>query len=489
MIKFANKAYNIGSTCNILDSIMEGIYMDINSRVDILKDKLIEAVQEVVRVKSVEGEAKVGMPFGEGPANALELALTISSDLGFKVVNLDNYVGYAEYGTGEEYIAVLGHLDVVPEGSGWKYPPYSAEIHEGKIYGRGTTDDKGPIMSALFGLKALVDSGATLSKKVRVIFGTNEESGSKELEYYLAREKAPIAGFTPDAEYPIINGEKGITTFDLVKELSVKSDGEISIEYIRGGQKSNMVPDYCEAGIKAALKSSLIESCQHFAERTGYDLKTEEKDGLVIIKSFGIAAHGSLPELGKNAIMELFAFLGELDLGKSDILDLINFFNKYVGLEVNGESFGIGLTDEISGKLSFNLGVVNIDEDKAILALNIRYPVTKTYEDLMTPFNERISGTGMVIENMQHQKPLYFPEDHELIKTLQKVYTEQTGEEAKLLSIGGGTYAKEMPNIVAFGPIFPGKPDLDHQANEYIEIDDLVENAKIYANTILELAK
>ncbi|AJA49294.1 dipeptidase PepV [Clostridium pasteurianum DSM 525 = ATCC 6013] len=463
--------------------------MKINDSVDMLRDELIQSVQEVVRVKSVEEEAKLGMPFGEGPANALETALEIARNLGFKVVNLDNYVGYAEYGEGDEYVAVLGHLDVVPEGDGWKYPPYAAEIHDGKIYGRGTTDDKGPIISALFALKAIVDAKVSLSKKVRIIFGTNEESGSKELKYYLDREKPPVSGFTPDAEYPIINGEKGITIFDLVKDLNTKPQRDINIKYIRGGQKANMVPDYCEAGIITDLKSSLIESCENFSERTGYDLKIEEKDNMVKVKSYGVSAHGSLPHLGKNAIMQLFAFLGELDLGTSDILKFINFFNRYVGFEVNGESFGVGLSDDVSGELSFNLGVVEIDENKARLTLNLRYPVTKTYEDLIKPLEERIDGTGIRIENMQHQKPLYFSEDHPLIKTLQKVYSEQTGDEPKLLSIGGGTYAKEMPNIVAFGPIFPGKPDLDHQTNEYIEVEDLILNAKIYAHTIYELAK
>jgi succinyl-diaminopimelate desuccinylase len=464
--------------------------MDINNKVDMLKEKLVEAVQEVVRVKSVEGEPSPGMPFGEGPANALEASLSIARDLGFKVVNLDNYVGYAEYGTGEEYIAVLGHVDVVPEGDGWKYPPYAAEIHDGKIYGRGTTDDKGPIIAALFGLKALVDADVTLSKKVRIIFGTDEESGkSKDIEYYLEREKLPVAGFTPDGEYPIINGEKGITIFDLVKKFSVEPSGELTVEYIKGGNKANMVPDYSESGIKADLKSNLIESCENFAERTGYDLRAEESDDLVIIKSYGLSAHGSLPHQGRNAIAQLLAFLGELDLGKSDIGNFIKFYNRYIGFEVDGESFGVGLSDEVSGKLSFNVGVVKIDKAEARLTLNVRYPVTCTYDDLINPLNERVGEFGIEVQNMQHQKPLYFPEDHPLIKTLQKVYTEETGEEAKLLSIGGGTYAKEMANIVAFGPAFPGKPDFIHQPNEYIEVDDLVLNAKIYAKTILELAK
>lgn len=464
--------------------------MDINTKVEEQKENLINAVQEVVKIKSVKTAAVPGMPFGEGPANALEKALEIASDLGFKVVNLDNYAGYAEYGTSEEYIGILGHLDVVPEGDGWKYPPYAAEIHDDKIFGRGTVDDKGSVMSALFGLKAIVDAKLPITKKVRIIFGTDEETGSgKDIEHYLKLEKPPVAGFTPDAEYPIINGEKGITIFDLVKNLNVKQSGQTKIVYIKGGQRPNMVPDYCEAAIKTDLKSNIIEAAEQFSERTAYDLKVEEKEDLLLIKSYGIAAHGSLPHLGKNAIMQLFAFLGELDLGKSSIKDYINFFNKYVGMETDGESFGVGLYDEVSGKLSFNVGVGDINEDNAKLTLNVRFPVTCTYEDLINPLSERLKDTGIEVQNMSLQKPLYYPKEHPLIRTLQKVYTEQTGKEATLLSIGGGTYAKEMPNIVGFGPILPGEPDLDHQANENVKIEHLILNAKIYGHAIYELAK
>ncbi|MDP4142853.1 MAG: dipeptidase PepV [Bacillota bacterium] len=463
--------------------------MDLNSRIDALKEELISSTQEVLRIKSVEGEPKEGMPFGEGPAAALKCALDIAKRLGFQTKNLDNYVGYAEYGDGEEYVAVLGHMDVVPEGDGWKYPPYGAEIHDGKIYARGTLDDKGPIMAALFGLKAIMDENPPISQKIRIIFGTNEESGSKELKYYLDREKPPIAGFTPDAMYPIINGEKGITIFNLVKTFETQQQGSIIINYIKGGHRANMVPDYCEAGIKSELNSSVIFAAEEFAERTGYDIKAEEIGDTVLIKSIGMSAHGSTPEKGKNAIMQLFAFLGELNLESSDMTDFINFFNRYVGMETDGESFGVDLEDEVSGKLSFNLGVVDITEDKGIITLNLRYPVTRTYDEMIDAVITRLEGTGIEVENMTHQGPLYFSPDHPLIKTLQKVYTEQTGAQAELISIGGGTYAKEMPNIVAFGPIFPGKPDLDHQPNENIEVEDLILNAKIYAHAIYELAK
>lgn len=463
--------------------------MEINKRIEELQEELIKSTQEVIKIKSVLEEPQAGMPFGPGVARVLTKALEIAKKLGFKTVNMDGYIGYAEYGEGEDYVGVLGHLDVVPEGDGWIYPPYEAVIADGKIFGRGTMDDKAPLIAALYGLKALKDLNLPLTKKVRVIFGTNEESGCGDMAYYFQRENLPVSGFTPDGHYPIIYAEKGFTMFEVVKNLSCKGDSDIRIVYIKGGHRANMVPDYCEAGVVAPVMERVIKAAEEFAVQNGIDLKTEIKDDLIIIKSRGFAAHGSLPELGKNAIMQMFKFLGRLPVGKCDIADLLEFFNTYVGLETEGESFGVGLEDKESGKLSFNVGTISMTEDKFTMALNLRYPVTYKYEDMMTPFNERIKNIGLKIENMLHQKPLFFPTDHPLIKTLQKVYTEQTGKEATLLAIGGGTYAKEMPNIVAFGPIFPGEPDLDHQANEYIKIEHLLLNAKIYAHSIYELAK
>lgn len=462
--------------------------MDLNIKIEEMSQEIIKSTQGIVRIKSVEGEPREGMPFGEGPYNALKYALDLSERFGFKAVNLENYIGYAEYGEGEEYIGVLGHLDVVPEGDGWVYPSYGAEIHDGKIYGRGTMDDKGPIISALYGLKAIKDSQIKLSKKVRIIFGTNEESGCGEIEHYFKTEKAPVAGFTPDAEYPIINGEKGLTIFDFVKDLNFVGNNDV-IKYIKGGQKANMVADYCEAGVITNQVQKVLLYAHNFKEITGYDVTAEVKNDMVVIKSVGVSAHGSTPELGKNAIMQLFGFIEQLGFEDSDILDFIKFYNEYVGLETDGEAFGVGLRDDVSGNLSFNVGTIDINEDRAKMTVNLRYPVTCTFEEMMKGVNATLQGSGIRVENMEHQKPLYFPEDHPIIKTLSKVYEEQTGAKSSLLSIGGGTYAKEMPNIVAFGPLFPGEPELIHQANEYIKIENLIKNTKIYAQAIYELAK
>ncbi len=463
--------------------------MELNKKIDGMKDELIKATQEVVRIKSVADDEKPGMPFGEGVEKALDKALEIAANLGFKTHREEEgYYGYAEYGEGEDYVAVLGHMDVVPEGDSWIHPPYGAEIHDEKMFGRGTLDDKGPIMAALFGLKAIKDLNMKISKKVRIIFGTNEERGSSEMHVYNKKEKGPVAGFTPDAMYPVINAEKGIRRIHVVKPLSACDCG-IAIKSIKGGLMPNMVPDKCEVVIATKDTEMIIKAVEEFAAKTGYSIKAEIVNGDVFIRTVGVSAHGSTPELGKNAIMHTFEFLGKIAKGTCGLANYINFFNKNVGLETEGVSLGIAVEDAPSGKLSLNVGVAEINEELADLWLDIRYPVTANGEELMKKLTEKFAECGAKIERVDADEPLYYPKDSKLVETMLKVYNEQTGTVGEAYGIGGGTYAKELPNIVGFGPIFPGKPDLDHQANEYIEIGDLMMNAKIYAHTIYELAK
>ncbi|MEG0774013.1 dipeptidase PepV [Clostridium sp.] len=456
----------------------------LDEKIVTMREEIIKSVQESIRIKSVETEAKDNMPFGAGVHRALEHCLGVSESLGFITVNVDNMIGYAEYGQGEEMIAVLGHLDVVPEGDGWNYPPYDAEIHDGRIYGRGATDDKGPTIGALYALKAIKDLSLPLKRRVRIIFGLNEESGSKCVKYYLeSGEEIPVCGFTPDAEYPIINGEKGIVTCKYKRKLS--SQGEIILKSIRGGIAANVVPDYAEAVIcidknKAVNIVKLAESLE--------EIKIEEREDSLLIKSYGISAHGSTPEKGRNAISHLLLFLGKLDL-KGETKEFISFMNKYIGLNLHGEKLDIYLEDKISGKFIFNLGTIVGNEEEVSIEINMRYPVMKTYEDFIYTFRKKMDLGKMEEMYVRHKKSLYVSPDTEFIKKLQKVYEEKVGEKAELVSIGGGTYAKAMDNIVAFGPIFKGEPMVEHKPDEYIEIESLIKNVQIMAAAIYELAK
>jgi succinyl-diaminopimelate desuccinylase len=467
---------------------MEDVKQRINTKIDELKNDLVRSTQEVVRAKSVNGPAQPGKPYGEGPANAIAAALDVSQRLGFKVKNVDNYVGYAEYGSGKELVGVLGHMDVVPEGDGWTYPPYAAEIHDNKIFGRGTIDDKGPTIAALLGLKAIKDLDLPISKRVRILFGSNEELGSHEIEYYLKHDEQPDTGFTPDANFTAIYAEKGLTLFDLAMKFNRKASSGIKIKSITGGEVKNMVPRIAKAVLEADDADRVADAAASYKKNKGADIRCEAEGNQITLTSIGVAAHGAQPETGKNAIMQLFLFLDTLDLGDTDVKKYIHFFAENVGMETNGKKLGVYLKDD-TGELTFNIGVVNVNEDEGRLGLNVRFPVTCSYDDFIKPFNKKLEGTGIVIENMEADDPLYFPKDHPLIKTLAKVYQDVTGKDPVLLSIGGGTYAKEMKNIVAFGPNFPGQKELDHQTDEYIDIDHLVLLAKIYGNAIYELAK
>src|SRR5690554_1109364 len=285
--------------------------MDVNERIVKLKDDIIGSLQKLLMIKSVESEARHGMFFGEGVNQALEEVLELAGILGFKTSNLDGYCGYAEIGSGKEMVGILCHLDVVPAGKGWTYPPFGAEIHDNKIFGRGSIDNKGPLIAALYALKAIKDCEIDIKKRVRVIMGTDEESGWKGLEYYLRNDEEPAMAFSPDAEFPVIYGEKGILTFKLKSGFNQKKTGKevtnskVKIKEINGGNAPNMVPDYCQVILETDYKELIREKLYDFVDKTGFNIKFTDKNDFIELESHGVSAHASLPWDGSNAISSL----------------------------------------------------------------------------------------------------------------------------------------------------------------------------------------
>lgn len=465
--------------------------MDFIELIDSYKEDIVKSTQEIIRIKSVEDEEKPNMPFGEGVYLALDYALNLAKEMGFKTKNLDNYAGHAEIGEGEETVGILVHLDVVPEGDGWTYPPFGGEIHEGKIYGRGTIDDKGPAIACLYAMKALKESGVALNRKIRMIFGTDEESGWGCVKHYFEHEKAPDMAFIPDAEFPVIYGEKGIIVFDLVKKIKTSSEGKAILKSLKGGNAPNMVPDYCEAVIEVEDSTQIEEKFNSFVEYTKYPLHMEKDKNTITVSAQGISAHGSTPEKGKNAISYLMAFLGKIFDESSDVGQFIKVYNDRIAFKHNGESIGAGFEDDISGKLNFNPGIIKLEQDEIKLTINIRYPIKLTAKEVYDGIRDNLKDTDIeLIEGKSDNRPLYVPKDNELVKKLMKVYREQTKDvDSEPITIGGGTYARALKNAVAFGPVFPGQEDVVHQKDEFISIDHLMRITKIYAHALYELAK
>lgn len=482
--------------------------------IDEYKDEMVKTLQELVAIKSVEDKPSIDAPFGSGVAEAFEYMLEKAEAEGFGIENIDNYGGHIEFGgytldeenkiigTSDEVMGIIGHLDVVPEGSDWKYDPYGGDIVDGKIYGRGTIDDKGPVVAAYYAMKALKDSGYVPENKVRLILGLDEETNWKGMKHYLSKVKPPSFGFTPDAEYPAIHGEKGILVFQLAKKIGKTVGKGIELRSLKGGNAANMVPDYARAVIRAE-KREVYDKIKEMAA----DYRNEKcsKEGQVAygakinckgvgksleIVTHGVSTHGATPECGVNAISVLMEFLSKIDIINDDVNEFVEFYNNSIGFELDGTAMGCGLSDEPSGKLVFNVGKVELEKEAVMLTINIRYPVTfnddQVYEAMMPVINRHNMG----VVKVKVQEPIYISAEDPMIKTLMEVYAEHTGDRvSKPIVIGGGTYARAAKNIVAFGSVFPGEEELAHQKNEYIEIDKLLLNAKIFADAIYRLTQ
>lgn len=456
------------------------------------KDNLIQDTQSFLQIESVldeEGGIE-GKPFGEKVDEALQYMLKKGQDEGFKVKNVDGYAGHIEYGEGEDIVGVLCHVDVVPAGDDWTTPPFSADIRENKIFARGAIDDKGPTMAAFYALKMLKDAGLPLSKKIRIIIGTDEESDWRCVDHYFKHEAMPQIGFAPDADFPIIHAEKGI--IDAIVSFTYEQSEENKryiLKQFTSGMRLNMVPDEARAIVAAANDHDVEALKTAFAAYLAENQLTGETnhtaDGLTFTLK-GVSVHAMEPANGTNAGIHMANFLCAHELDERG-LAFTSQINALFDQDTRGQKLGIACKDDISGDLTLNVGTIRYSQnEEAKLGLNVRYPVTADGEEVKKGI-ERIKGAA--IEKFDDSPPHHVSKDHPLVKTLQRVYEEQTGDPAHLIAIGGGTYARSLEAGVAFGPLFPGRPDCAHQKNEYIEIDDLLRATALYAQAMYELAK
>ncbi|WP_029453127.1 Sapep family Mn(2+)-dependent dipeptidase [Clostridium algidicarnis] len=364
---------------------------EILKKINELENQIIYDIIEVVKIDSIETKPESGMPFGSGVNDCLIKVLEIAEKLGFKTKNMNGYVGYVQLGEGNDYIGVMGHLDVVPVGDGWIEPPFSGYNKNGRIYSRGILDNKAPIMSCLYALYACKECNVTFNKPIRIIFGTNEETGMKDLEYYLSHEKPPIMGWTPDCKYPVVYGERGRAKFKvLAKQINLN---------------------------------------------------------------------------------EFFDFVTKYFLQSKD----------------SGDRLGIDYSDDEFGKMQIREYELKMEEDKCVFDFTLSYPASATFLEITEQVRSKMHES-LSLELIHNYNPVKFEKDCFLVRKLQEAYEEITGLDGTPVTTTGGTYAKAMPNIVPFGPSFPGQKGIGHNPNEWMDIKDIMMNTRIYALSFIKLA-
>lgn len=457
------------------------------------REDLLRDLDGLLRIQSVKDPATMSRkrPMGAAIAEALDYMLELTEQMGLDVKNVDGYAGHAQYGDfdPETTVGILGHVDVVPATGTWTSPPFEPSIRAGKLYARGAIDDKGPTIAALYGLKIVQELGLPLTKNVRLIFGTDEESGMSCMRHYAEHETMPTVGFAPDAEFPMIYAEKGQFNPMLVpKRLPKETKSLVKLESFESGLRINMVPERAHAVLSGDIRP-LVEAFEDFCREHRVTGEAEINAGQAMFTLTGVSAHGSEPASGVNAGTTLALFLKDASFqpeGKA-FIDLLNALHE----DFHGEKIGIACSDDITGPLTVNPGVISFGfgEGETQIGLTARCPVSADYGWIKARLEECVDGFDYRISDVREASSHYVDPSEPVIKALQTAYAEMTGEEPTLLTTGGATYAKFMQKGVAFGACFPGKEMTAHQADEYIEIDDLLKATAIYARAIFELAK
>ena len=455
------------------------------------KGPFLEDLKGLLRIPSVKDvdSSSPQYPMGQKIGEALNYVLELGKNAGFTTKNLDGYAGYIEYGDSEDYIGVLAHVDVVPAPGEWTSPPFEPTIRDGKIFARGAIDDKGPGMAAFYALKILKESGLPIKKRIRLIFGTDEESGMSCVKHYLKVEPEPIFGFSPDADFPVVHAEKGQINVKLTISGDASSNGAEQLLSFSAGDRVNMVPGQAVAVIETKEPERLAEQFTDFYQAHHLTGSFEQlSDSQISLILYGKTVHGMEPQNGINAGLECLYFLRELHFDGHDRA-FIDFASDCLYHDPFGENLGIAHQEEVLGALTVNAGVLQYNyENGGSIFLNIRRPLGIDFERTIKTITEKADKYGLTVAEKRGSEPHYIPADHPMITTLQEAYQKLTGDEPELLTSGGATYASLMKNCVAYGAGFPGKPYTAHQIDEYAEIDDLIKAIAIYAQALWGLS-
>lgn len=451
------------------------------------REDMIQSLEELVSIPSVINleNAGEGAPFGLEIRSALDGLMKLAGELGFEARDYDGYAAAVDFGTEGKEVGILSHIDVVPPGNGWTKNPFVPEIVNGKMYGRGTIDDKGPLVASLYAMKAVKESGLPIRNHVRHIIGCDEETGHRCIKYYLTKEKGPDLGFSPDGMFSVIHAEKGILRFRIQTNRKLPDTKELSVIRIAGGTVVNAVPNIAEVWL-GGPREQLEEVQKEFRIKAAEG--SAEMEGDVLHLTFpGVSAHAMQPWLGENAILSMIRFLKELPFGDPKTREYFQNLDIFFGDGWEGRNLGVACQDQLSGRLSMNLGILNVEGENTELKVDVRCPVHIDLDTVWKTICLTCEKYGFQPEYWQKRPPLYVPKDARLVQILLDVYEDVTGKREEAITIGGGTYCRDVENFVSFGPVFPGEPELAHEADEFIDLDQMVECARLYAQALYRL--
>ncbi len=427
-----------GHPCQIREENLSDTERKLLDQIKTDQEEMMKGILDIVSIPSERQEPESGAPYGRPVRKALEQTVQMARDMGFETAILEDTLGLVQYGGpidyDQDYIGVFGHLDVVPakDQEGWSHDPYDPDIRDGQIYARGILDNKGPVLSCLYALKAIKEQGIVPKHPIRIVFGTNEETGMEDMPLYLEHVKAPMAGFTPDCKFPVVYAERGRHPIRIVfgtNEETGMEDMPLYLEHVKAPM-AGFTPD-CKFPVVYAERGRAV-----------YEIQFETAEATI---------------------------------------DWVNRY--FLSGQTKEQALGLAISDPEFGQLDLR----NTHMDTQKVSFSISYPPCVSIEQITDILREKAHGG--TVECMTDWEPVYFPKDSTLCTVLQSAYEDLTSLDGTPVPTTGGTYAKRMPGIVPFGPSFPGQKGIAHLPDEWMNVEDLKKLAEIYGLSLYRLSQ
>lgn len=462
----------------------------IEAYIDAHRQEMLDDICALCRINSEKMPYKTGKPFGEGTFRALTKALSMAEDYGFYIKNYDNFVGTVDLNHGSRNLDILAHLDVVPAGEGWTVTePFEPVEKDGKLYGRGTADDKGPAVAALYAMRAIKELEIPVTKNCRLILGTDEECGSSDIAHYYDEEPEAPMTFSPDGAFPVVNIEKGRLEGHFTREFGA-SQALPKLVSIEAGSKANVVPGKANAVVQGLDLSDLCDLAKELEEETKVEFEIKAEEDTAYITAIGKGAHASTPQEGVNALTGLLVLLSRLPFAPCSQIDAVKELLELMPHgDTCGEALGVKMSDDLSGELTLAFSLLKVDDTSLEGTFDSRCPLCANEENMLQVVKKTMADKGFTLLNRSMIPPHHVDGNSEFVKTLLNAYERYTGRKGECQSMGGGTYVHSLKNGVAFGAAMPETDNRMHGADEFAVIDELTASAKIFAQVIADLCK